>query len=89
MAGEQNTFYSKEGTATGSHVALETAHITKYDHWLFENTHASQTLEIKIKGSNAKTIAADSSYSVSVTASPEVVTVKENNTTYRITATGK
>lgn len=84
-----NSVYIKEGTATGAHVALETAHLSKYDEWLFENTHASQDLEIKIKGSDARHIAAGDSFSIDVRVNPTNVTVKENNTTYRIVATGK
>ncbi len=89
MAAEQSAIYSKEGTATGSAVALETTHNGKYDHWQFYNTHASQDLVLTINGSNDITIDADSTQAVDITASPNDVTVKTNNTTYRILATGK
>ena len=89
MAAEQNSIYSKEGTATASAVALETTHNSRYDHWQFYNTHASQDLVLTINGSNDITIDADSTQAVDITASPNDVTVKTNNTTYRILATGK
>lgn len=91
MASEQNVLYTKSGAATGAHVALETAHKTKYDHWVFKNTDstASNTLEIKINGSAAIVLAGAESLSLDITASPENVTVKENTRTYRIIATGR
>lgn len=79
--------FSKEGTATGSAVAIGTS-VIKYDSWLVANTHASQDLIITIKGSAAITIAAGDEYSFNVRCAPTQVTVNTNNTTYRISAEG-
>lgn len=87
MASEQKALYIKEGTATGADVALETAHVTKYDHWAFYNSHASQTLTVKING-QAMTVKAAQTINLDYTVSPENITVKELNTTYRVIGTG-
>tara|TARA_Y100001973_G_scaffold86508_1_gene129556 strand:- start:365 stop:640 length:276 start_codon:yes stop_codon:yes gene_type:complete len=91
MASEQNVLYTKSGTATGAHVALETAHPTKYDHWVIKNTQSSagDTIEIKINGSAAIVLAGSESLSLDITASPENVTVKENGHGYRVIGTGR
>ena len=82
-----NAPFSKEGTATGSAVAIGTS-IIKYDVWNVENTHASQDLIITIKGSAGITIAAGDEYGFNVRCAPTQVTVNTNGTTYRISAEG-
>ena len=93
MAAEQSAIYVKTGSGTGSAVALETAHAAKYDHWSISNSHASQLLSVTINGSAAFTVLATATTSIDITASPEVVTVKDggggSGTTYQIIATGK
>jgi hypothetical protein len=88
MAAEQNSIYSKEGTATSSAVALETAHKSRYDHWEFNNSHTSQVLVVTVKTSGNMTIAPEGTLALDITASPENVTVLTANTTYVIRATG-
>ena len=89
MASEQNVLYTKSGTASGADTAIETAHPTKYDHWVLKNTHASQTLTVTINGSANLIMVAGESISLDITASPNNIKVSENNTTYRFIGTGR
>tara|TARA_Y100000593_G_scaffold54312_1_gene101521 strand:+ start:615 stop:884 length:270 start_codon:yes stop_codon:yes gene_type:complete len=89
MASEQNVIYVKSGTATATATALETAHPTKYDHWVLKNTHGAKTLTVTINGSPNLIIAAGEAISLDITASPNNITVDELSCTYRFIGTGR